>query len=514
MSPELHESLRSAFQKLKDDQADSPDWHPNTNETVQDLVHPSMYPLVYGQSRVVREELVGVSNSIKQWSGKGDVIEKPAPPSPTVWGNIPKYFGGHLKEFWSDTYQWLPANVAFQEDGTVKFTSYINNLHPVKYASVYRTIEELIATALPMWDQCLAEDETEGAGRTESRMPFPDEVADDNPENWIPPDLDAYNDTPINFDDYPDADVDSDMDEEEKNGVKWEILRIPRIPEVPLEIIGSYAPEEDTKLCNKFRDSGLQVIVKMASIELTPEKPDFPAGGWHVEGQMNEHIAGTALYYVDSENVTSNHISFRVQTDDGLKDEVEHPQGEFRWMEHIFGHSLTAESALQSYGNVETQQGRLLAFPNVFHHRVSPFSLVDKTKPGHRRFIALWLVDPHQRIISTANVPPQQRDWWVDSILGDNEESRSAAMSKIPPEVLELMKEGTSSFDHLKTHPGELPPEMMEIIRGYFNDGDHGVPMSVEEAEEHRRQLMEVRGAFGNEANDYWRFRTYNFCEH
>lgn len=32
----------------------------------------------------------------------------------------------------------------------------------------------------------------------------------------------------------------------------------------------------------KFKDSGLQVIVKMATIELTPEKPDFPMGGWHV----------------------------------------------------------------------------------------------------------------------------------------------------------------------------------------------------------------------------------------
>ena len=32
----------------------------------------------------------------------------------------------------------------------------------------------------------------------------------------------------------------------------------------------------------KFKDRGLQVIVKMATIELTPEKPDFPMGGWHV----------------------------------------------------------------------------------------------------------------------------------------------------------------------------------------------------------------------------------------
>src|SRR6185437_6116833 len=32
---------------------------------------------------------------------------------------------------------------------------------------------------------------------------------------------------------------------------------------------------------------------------------------------------------------------------------------------------------------------------------VTPFELEDKMKPGHLRFIALWLVDPTTRIIST-----------------------------------------------------------------------------------------------------------------
>lgn len=30
----------------------------------------------------------------------------------------------------------------------------------------------------------------------------------------------------------------------------------------------------------------LQVIVKLANIELTPEKPEYEGGAWHVEGQM------------------------------------------------------------------------------------------------------------------------------------------------------------------------------------------------------------------------------------
>lgn len=43
-----------------------------------------------------------------------------------------------------------------------------------------------------------------------------------------------------------------------------------------------YTPEEDERLSEKFKDSGLQIIVKMTSIKLTPEKPEFPARGWHV----------------------------------------------------------------------------------------------------------------------------------------------------------------------------------------------------------------------------------------
>jgi Protein of unknown function (DUF4246) len=80
-------------------------------------------------------------------------------------------------EYWSSKYQWLPANLAFQEDGTVKFTSYINNLHPRKYPEIYLTIERLVDTAIPAWDQCLAEYRDYkriGVGRQSSRFSRPE----------------------------------------------------------------------------------------------------------------------------------------------------------------------------------------------------------------------------------------------------------------------------------------------------------------------------------------------------
>jgi hypothetical protein len=33
----------------------------------------------------------------------------------------------------------------------------------------------------------------------------------------------------------------------------------------------------------EFRDRGLQVIIKLASVELTPEKPEYNGGSWHLE---------------------------------------------------------------------------------------------------------------------------------------------------------------------------------------------------------------------------------------
>jgi uncharacterized protein DUF4246 len=35
-----------------------------------------------------------------------------------------------------------------------------------------------------------------------------------------------------------------------------------------------------------YSEKGLQVIVKLAGIHLTPEKPSYGGGTWHVEGQL------------------------------------------------------------------------------------------------------------------------------------------------------------------------------------------------------------------------------------
>jgi Protein of unknown function (DUF4246) len=90
-----------------------------------------------------------------------------------------------------------------------------------------------------------------------------------------------------------------------------------------------------------------------------------------IEGQMNERICATALYYLDSENVTPSDLSFRMQTS-SYQDELQGIAGQdaYGWLERLYGTALgpseyVTNACLQHYGNVETRQGRLLAFPNV-----------------------------------------------------------------------------------------------------------------------------------------------------
>jgi hypothetical protein len=158
---------------------------------VQDLVHPSMYPFVYGiysffllscfslikaaaKTKFIQEEVVGVTDAVDKWSGKGEVVPETEFAEPI--GRYDQVYtnGDRInREYWSRTYQWLPANLAFQDDGTVRFTSYINNLHPRKYADTYRFVERLIHTAIPAWERVLSGRVVTVSGNDQERIEFP-----------------------------------------------------------------------------------------------------------------------------------------------------------------------------------------------------------------------------------------------------------------------------------------------------------------------------------------------------
>ena len=134
---------------------------------------------------------------------------------------------------------------------------------------------------------------------------------------------------------------------------------------------------------------------------------------------------------------------------------------------------------MQEIGRVVTREGRLLAFPNVFQHRVAPFELEIPSEPGHRKILALFLIDPHCRIISTANVPPQQKDWWSPEIRD------SEGLSRLPKEIVDQVVEDVEDF-----------------------------PISLEEAKELRLRLTEERKVYVEEVNEDIQSSIFSFCEH
>ncbi|PWY89170.1 hypothetical protein BO70DRAFT_359478 [Aspergillus heteromorphus CBS 117.55] len=109
-----------------------------------------------------------------------------------------------------------------------------------------------------------------------------------------------------------------------------------------------------------------------------------------------------------------SHLEFR-HTMDGKKWQTGECEHRCETLEAFFGFQRLMP-AIQNLGSVLTKSGRLLAFSNTFQHRVQPLCITDATKPGHQKVLAMSLVGPYIHILSTANVPPQRKDWWADEV--------------------------------------------------------------------------------------------------
>lgn len=178
-----------------------------------------------------------------------------------------------------------------------RVTSYINNLHPQHHASLYTIIESIISKAIPLWNMTLT---PICQYRYTTRIKY--QLAFDPDPETVPESQ------------QPSQEEDEDEDDFWQRREDWEEAIRKAVPAEP----GVFSPpppptkrDKDIDLVRDFGHRGLQIIVKLANIELTPERPDYEGGTWHVEGQMNEHICATALYYYDNENITESHLAFR-----------------------------------------------------------------------------------------------------------------------------------------------------------------------------------------------------------
>lgn len=223
---------------------------------------------------------------------------------------------------------------------------------------------------------------------------------------------------------------------------------------------------------------GVQVIIKLSNVQLTPKKSKYHGGSWHIEGQLNKHICASALYYYNSENITDSYLAFLEGVD---RDELSaYEQHRYQGLTEIYDIKDRWEDASQQLGMVHTREDRILVFPNVLQHRVSPFELVAKTRPGNRKLLTLFLVDPFIRIPSITHVPPQQQEWWKKAM-----EMQGRLTQRLPVELADRIVDEVEDF-----------------------------PLTLEEAKIPRKTLIEERRAFVDHTMTNWSENGYSFCEH
>ncbi|KAI0386982.1 hypothetical protein F5Y04DRAFT_275437 [Hypomontagnella monticulosa] len=395
ISPPLANSLKAAVQVLEDALGDRKDWHPSSDNKVLNLLHPSLYPLIFGTTRVLPYDKIPL-DTCAQFICEGEAT--------TEFENYP--LAGPMP--WGLT-QWLPSDIEWTETGP-RIVSYINSLHPEDHMDLYKVLEKFVAAAVTMWEECL--------------FPLP---------QGLPPRI-PWRQTRGIDDSYllkgmeckvPDEFIIKDSESpEDKNNYEHSIKHRERLrentvlrwPEPEDYYLRKRCPGNDINFKKDF-PSGIQIIFKLSNIQLTPEKPNYDGGPWHVDGALNDSIIATALYYYEMENITESRLTFRHPVDEIPLNyaEQEGKRSLWRWLGLPEGYELSSQE-MQEIGSVLARPGRFLTFPNAFQHRIEPFQLQDPTKPGHRKILAMYLVNPGERILSTSVVPPQQKDWWVREV--------------------------------------------------------------------------------------------------
>jgi hypothetical protein len=162
---------------------------------------------------------------------------------------------------------------------------------------------------------------------------------------------------------------------------------------------------------------------------------------------MLNRICATALFYYSSDNTTAPRLDFYQHVVTGI-DHVNYEQDPREFLRVVYGIYDKSPGA-QYVGNVVCKEGRLLTFPNILLHRIGPCKLIDPTIPGHRKVLVLFLVDPNIRIISTADVPPQQRDWWGEKVWADG--GFGGLSRELHDQVVDEVEEFPISVDEAKS---------------------------------------------------------------
>ncbi len=365
------------------------------------VVDPCLFAFSWEKTRTLQYEALTLSDCIQR-SGEGKLARQPTEEE-CQEKERPRYPN---EQAWSRRFQFLPFEVRFDNkgEGGSRITSYINGVHPRHHQSFYNTLEKFIDAVIPMLNRSLIQ--LKAPDYENIRL----HVAVMGREPLIQKDVDDF------------------RPPEQRATKTW------------IDSQGRWRGFIFVDLKKEFWNIGLQMVLNIQEITLTPQKTSYEGEEWQVQGQRNERICATAVYVYSALNTTPAQISFRrrVHVEEALiaKDYIQEPP----WAPEIYG-ARHGDPAIQHIGDIHLREGRLVTYPNIFQTRLMPFELVDKSKPGHLKLLILHLIDPQRRMMSTSMVPPQQRDWWAEEVRRTN-----ATLWRLPREIWDRIVEGVEDY--------------------------------------------------------------------
>ncbi|KAJ6577438.1 hypothetical protein B0H19DRAFT_1119924 [Mycena capillaripes] len=490
------------------------DLHPGSNGKVQDLIHPSLYPFVLGES----------------------VLDDPSNSEtlPSLYSTVATI--GEWDSTLSSRYAWIPSVFNVSEDEmNVHIDSYVNGLGPREhFPRLYRLIEKLFLFALPHFRATLdfeyEPDSTPAVWRWKKRWLFRTEDGVDKKvkrSEWYP------------FLQQQAAERKAEDARMEEAYQEW-----PKHNEIDRTDRAQFA-SDDTINAVSFEGHQLKVIVKAANYQL--KRGETYEGSWHMEGMPHERIVASVIYYYETDvAIVDQGLKFRKVRDSSVDfpeyDDYRHESFSVEFRPEADSENIDGEEDSGSDGNTDDYPsdwgddhntsglprflplgtvpttnfntsatgeapgtGRILSFPNWIQHQVGKLSVAEDTPEDHvakRKILCFFLVDDDDENSESA-------DKNYHGLTFENLTNRVLTSSDVPLQA-RMTNFRTLRFllplICLRLTGQNLPPELVQHI---FQAASWG--FSREEAERHRHNLMKDRviGADATSIND-----TFSLCEH
>ncbi|KAJ1826824.1 hypothetical protein LPJ56_001987, partial [Coemansia sp. RSA 2599] len=180
LAQEFKSSLSKMLESIPKAHYYRPDLDSPYKHIVQKIVDPSLYSLVYKSTPILATPMTSplealslssfgtVPGSIDAWrqavcdlnasmakKRKGSV-ENPEQSDTTANSFVP-FDENYLGLVNAMERHWLPTDIYVNEDGSVDFKSYINNIHPVEHSGMYTAISKVLSKTIPLLEQVLTD---------------------------------------------------------------------------------------------------------------------------------------------------------------------------------------------------------------------------------------------------------------------------------------------------------------------------------------------------------------------